>query len=1081
MLRARLLGAFEVMSEGRVLAGLNAPRLQSVLAYLMLHRGTLLSRQHIAFTFWSDTPEDKARNNLRQIIHQLRHALADADRHLQADASTIGWLNVPDFQLDVAGFEDAIAKADAAHKAGHRHSELTSLEQAAGAYGGDLLPGCYDDWVIPERERLRQSFADVLGRLAATHEAERNLAAAIAAMQRRLTLDPLHEESYITLMRLHALNDDRAGALRVYQAGVSTFKQELGLEPSEAMQAAHVRLQRGVPSQTQDASPELPPLIGRRREWEQLLAAWQGSAKGQTQFALIAGEAGIGKTRLAEELMAWARRQGMGVAHARTYAAEGRLSFAPVVEWLRSEPMRAALPRLDKVWLGEVGRILPELFIEQPGLPQPAAMTDAAQRTRFFEALARAVLAAPHPLLLVLDDVQWCDQDTLEWLRYLLRFDAKARLMIVATCRTEELDDKHPVMALLRDLRSAGQMHEIELKRLDAAETSKLATHILKRDMALSEATRLFRDTEGNPLFTVEMARAGLKREGEAEPDASVNLPPRIHAVIASRFAQLSEPAMEVLQLGATVGRAFSFDVLLKASDAGEETLLKSLDELWRRRIVGAEDGKRYDFTHDKLREVAYAQIGPAKRRLLHRKAAQAIEAVHAHDLDAVSAQLAAQFELAGMAQSAAAFCLRAAKVARRVFAGDQAIGLLRRGLSLLPKTGDDRSCLELEFEMLTMLSTGFGVTASADASMQFATLERAQLLGQQLGKPVHPSILRALSTNYVIRANLRGSQQVGEQLLQLAEENSDRGLEVEAYEALGITHTWTGEFALSRSYLEKSLALHEAEHLNFHVNHFAWDPHIVGQCRLALTLNFLGYLDQALQAQQASLTLGEAMGHPFSLAYSMGFNGFVQMMFGNADAVREQSLASLALSHKHGNLEWWLRKARIQYAWNEATIHPSDTTLNGMWQCLNEFYTLGSLLMRPYYYTLLAPLHAKLGQFEKSLQLLAEAQEMTERTNERWYEAETHRVRGDVLLMEGVSISEVEIAYRQAIEVAQYQQAKLLELRAATSLARLWQSQGRRAEARNLLQPIYDWFTEGFDTRDLKQAKALLHELTIS
>lgn len=1089
MLRLALLGGFDLSVDGQPKAESLTPRLQSFLAYLALHREKPQSRLHLAGIFWPDALEEQARNNLRQVVHQLRQALPAVDQYLQANTHQLMWRDDSEFVLDVSEFELAAQVALLKPDTGGNARKRLTLQRAVNLYVGDLLPSGYDDWLVPIRERLRQTFAILLKQLRELLEEQGDIAQAVVHAQRLLVLDPLDEDSVLNSMRLHALNNDRTSAMRVYQACADLLQEELGIEPNAALRECYTRLLNANPS-TPRAMPkslvlDVPaPLIGRKPEWIHMQTVWQRMVRGAAQMLVIAGEAGIGKTRLAEELMLWASQQGFGVAHTRAYAAEGRLAYAPVADWLRSDTLRAGIANLDAIWLSEVTRIVPELLTEHPDLPKLKPLTDETQRQRLFEALARAMLITKQPLLLVLDDLQWCDPDTLGWLRFLLRFDTSASVLVLGTFRSEEVDDKHPLMGVLRDVQHTNQLSQIELKRLDAAESAHLAEHILQRDMALSEATRLYRDTEGNPLFVVEMARAGLASQdadGQAgEPDVMIHLPARIQGVMRGRLAQLSPTALELARVGATIGRAFSLDVLIHASGSDEETVLRNLDELWQRRIVQAQDANSYDFTHDKLREVAYGQLSPAKRRLLHRRVVRAIEDVFANNLDSVSAQLAAQCQQADLVMQAVTYCLRAAKVARRIFASDQAWDFIQRGLSLLEKVNKDKNSLELEYELLTMQSTGFGAGPNNNATQQFTRIERIMRLGKQLGKPSNPSVLRALSTNNVIRAKYRESLDAGEQLLQLAEQTSDQVLKVEAYEAIGITHYWTGAFGLSRVFLEKSLALYESEQLSSHIDLFTWDPRIVSQSRLGLTLWSLGYPDQASQKLQSSQSFGESVGHPFSLGYSMGMNSLGQMMLiGDANAARKQAQVCLTLSQKHNSLVWWLHQSSVTLAWASAATHTTEETVGKYENSLQEFYAVSPTCMRTCYHTLLARLYAVLGRFDRSLTLLKDTQKLVDDTGERWYEPELHRTWGDVLLAQGALPIAAESVYKLAIEIAQAQQAKSFELRAATSLAHLFHKHGRSAEALSQLAPIYDWFTEGFETYDLLQARALLDQLS--
>src|SRR5260221_3426692 len=360
-------------------------------------------------------------------------------------------------------------------------------------------------------------------------------------------------------MRFYAVSGDRAAALRTYHTCATVLERELEAEPGLATQQAYKRLlQQQMPSVSPVASPTAlvarAPVVGRRPEWAQLQDAWQRASAGRSQMAVLIGEAGIGKTRLAEELLAWVGRLGMTSAHARCYAAEGELAYAPVATWLRADPFRGALSRLTDIWLTEVTRCVPDLLVERPELAPPGPLTEAWQRQRLFEALARAILGARQPLLLLLDDLQWCDRETLEWLHFLLRFDSHARLLIVGTVRPEETTPAHPLEALLAALRRDGQVTEIALGPLDAAGAVLLAGHFAGGDLDAELAVRLYRETEGNPLFVVEAMRMDVGAAKDTKPQVALHglgMSPTVQAVITMRLAQLFPLARELVRLAA--------------------------------------------------------------------------------------------------------------------------------------------------------------------------------------------------------------------------------------------------------------------------------------------------------------------------------------------------------------------------------------------------------------------------------------------------------------------------------------------------------------------------------------------------
>ncbi len=658
---------------GNYLVALNI-RHQLLIALLALRAPKPSLRSEVAFKLWADSSEEQALTNLRKTLHQLKQILSIGEI-IQSDSRTLQLNPSLNLQIDIADFTSALDSAERARRADDADAELSSLETASAFYKGDLLPSLYDEWLIPERNRLRDMFIRAMDRLIALLEARKHYRDAIKHAQRLLQTDNLREDTYRALIRLHALNDDRAAALNVYHACASVLSKELGVEPDASTRELYERLLKSESQLLKVNIPERPisaPLVAREREWKLLISEWKKASSGELRMALLSGEAGIGKTRLAEELLQWASRQGIRTASAACYSAEGQISFAPISHWLRGVPLET----LDTHHRAELSRLLPELRSESTS-PQP--MTENWQRQVFFEAMARALLVENEPLLLLLDDIQWCDNDTLDWLRYFMRFDKNAKILLLVTLRVEELPSNHALQLLLVDLRADGQLTEMELSRLDEKQTAELGAHLLGKNFSEAASSSLFRESEGVPLFVVELANAGVRvdsiRMAEAgSEEREAGLPPRLYAILQARLARLSSPARAVVESAAVIGREFDFDLLRRVSELDEGITVNSLDELWRLRMV-RERGGWYDFSHDKLREATLASISPIRLRWLHQRTGEALEA------GAEYARIADHFERAGLGNRALEYYVRAAGQAQQLFAFTDALEYLRHAM----------------------------------------------------------------------------------------------------------------------------------------------------------------------------------------------------------------------------------------------------------------------------------------------------------------------------------------------------------------------------------------------------------------
>jgi DNA-binding SARP family transcriptional activator len=707
-LQISLLGEF-ALRQGETIITLDTPSYQALLAYLVVEAQHIHSRQQLAFQFWPDSSESQARTNLRKALHTLRKTLPDADCYLVADRQTVQWRCDAPCTVDVWDFEAAVAQAQ---QTDHSTDRQTSLEQAIDTYHGEFLPSHYDDWVLSTRETYRQQYQAALEKLLLLYEDQRQYPTAIALARKLLREDPLHEAVYRRLMRLQSLDGNVAGALRTYHACSTRLQRDLGVDPSPATREIYESLLNIEASVT---APARLPLVAREQAWSTLQSTFKQCRQGQPGVVLLTGEAGIGKTRLAEELLDWTERQGIVTITADCYPSEQQLAYAPVAKWLRNETLLPVFRRLDKRLLVECSRLLPELLDHHPGLTAPGPLTESWQRQHFFSVLAQTLLQLRQSMLLYVDDLQWCDQDTLDWLLFLVHYEPQSRFLLLGAVRSEEITAEHALNAWRQQLEREGRLTSITLERLDSQNSAQLAENVLKKELDSRQVAHLYTETEGNPLFVVEMAWASLSA-GQASSQLPA-LPPKAQAVIETRLASLSPSAYELAQLAAVVGRSFTFNLLNQACAQSEDAVIRNLDELWQRRIIRERGIDAYDFSHDKIRQVAYGALGQARSRQFHRLVWQALETLHADDLDPVSGQIARHCEAAGRHQEAIVHYRRAANVAQAVYANQDTLNYLQRATDLLSRTKVDPKLQAEIFEQKGDVLTTIGRYEEAEAA----------------------------------------------------------------------------------------------------------------------------------------------------------------------------------------------------------------------------------------------------------------------------------------------------------------------------------------------------------------------------
>ena len=1065
MLHIRLLGSFRLYINDALVDAIDSPRQQELLAYLLLHRDAPNARTEVAQVLWPDSTAAQQRTNLRQLLFTLRRRLPAIQDFLTGDEQTIGWRGDLAFTLDVADFEQALQHANAS--AGH--VRVAALEAAVAQYTGDLLPDRYEDWILAARERLGQRYVAALEELIDLQSERGEYKPAIAHAQRLLRYDPVRETTYRRLMHLHALAGDAAAALRVYHTCVTALAQELDVAPAEATHNLYLRLldSGGAPalSTPRPVPADSTALVGRQTEWAALQACWQQSVRGRAHLSVIAGEAGIGKTRLAEELVRWVVHRGVTAVRTRAYAAVGSLAYAPVIEWLRSVLYRPVLGEMAQDHRAELMRLLPELSSQWPELPQPTPMSGAAQRLLLLDALTAAILLPKDPLLLVLDDLQWCDAESLEWLGHLLQVAEDRSLLVVGTLRPEEVAQGHPYTALRYLLQSRGQLTTIELDALTPEETAALAEQVAGKHLDSTQRERLYKSTEGSPLFIVETVREqdSAARAG----DDSIAMPRKIQAVIQTRLARLSPPARDLAGIAAIIGRNFAVDLLAASATQLPATLLPALDELWQRRIIREQGTDAYDFSHDRIRDVAYGELSPPRRRFLHRRVAEALEKVNAAAPGDMSGQLAAHYEQAGAPDLAIAWYWQAVEAARRRFAQRDVIALARRGLALLAPLPDSVEWQKLRLSFSIALAGAITATAGILDPEVLDLFTTMQQLAARLGDKVQQyEAQRGLWGCYLNRLWVPRARRQAADNLALAQSIDNPRCLRDAYCNMGLAALEIGSLEKAVGFLEQAMAVvvpPETPPLTV----FGFELGLEAPLFCASAEFLLGRADRARWRIESALAYTRTLPDLFTQQMMLVFACQAYQIARDVAALEQAARQSVALARRYDlfsvDVELYLEWALVQQT------RAVDACLR-LRACL-ERYQQGENYQLTYYLGLTAEAYATVGLHDEALALLDTALARVASSGETFWRAELHRLRGASLLALGAGDAEADL--QQALAIARAQGARLLAMRSAIDLANHWQAQGRSADARRLIAEAESEFGGDATLPDLSLPKS--------
>jgi class 3 adenylate cyclase/tetratricopeptide (TPR) repeat protein len=827
------------------------------------------------------------------------------------------------------------------------------------------------------------------------------------------------------------------------------------------------------------------PLVGRDEEMELLLRRWAQAKAGSGRVVLMSAEPGVGKSRLAEALAE--RIAAEPFVRLRYFCSPHHQDSAlyPVIAQMEraagfqhTDEPAARLAKLQTLLVAttppEDLALIAELHaLPSAGLAPLLDVTPQRKKDKMFEALLRQVegLSQQQPVLMVFDDLHWIDPSSRELLDRVMERVAEWPVLLLAMFRPEF---QPPWI---------GQPHVtmLTLARLDRRNTATMVANVAGNAMLLAEIVEEIAErTDGVPLFVEELTKAVLESGVQAgvalsaASHAGLSVPATLHASLMARLDRLGQDAKDIAQTGAAIGREFGFGLLASTTDLPEPQLHEALDRLTSAGLLfvrGTPPEATYIFKHALVQDAAYGTLLRGRRQALHTRIAATLEDRFLEIVLAQPALLAQHCVAAGLAEQAVAYWRKAGQQAMDRSAMTEALAQLRKGLDVLAGLPDGPWHQEQELGLQTAL--GWALTATKGYSVPEVeeTLARARTLARQLDRPEHlvPLIFGQFWFHNV-RSEHRLAFALGEQLEQIGEMRNDAAVTFIGRYAVGVVRLYLGEFVEARAALQRCVRLVDPGSLTTEL--LSVDPYLAMLTFLAPTLAYLGYIDQARSRAYEALSEARRLRHVFTLVLTLIMTSWLDWLTCSPMHTEE----ALALTAEHG-FPAFLSYARAYHGQSLIALGQAEKGLALVKQALAELRAAGSVVNMPMYVASIAQAYATLGRPAEGLNCLAETALFIETTEERIQEAELHRIRGDLLSVAGDQ-SGAEQYYCQAIVVAERQSAKLFQLRASTSLARLWRDQGKRAEARDLLGPIYNWFTEGFDAPDLKDAKALLDEL---
>jgi DNA-binding SARP family transcriptional activator/tetratricopeptide (TPR) repeat protein len=909
-----LLGGFDARTRSGSALVLSTRKARALLAYLALPLGRAHPREKLATLLWGDMPDAQARGNLRQALSRIQKAFSRANvPAMRFEGDTIA-LDPSAVEVDVAAFERLLADG-----------RPGALEQAVERYRGDLLEGLalpertFDEWLISERERLHELATKALGRLLAHQSMTEADEQTLRTARRLLELDPLEEAVHRLVMRVHWRHGRRAAALRQYQLCVHLLERELRAEPeaetrrlhqeilrSRAHRLEHVDSPGPVADVEATVSPPSPaaaepamPLLGREDEAAKFHALLDEVCAGELRVIALIGEAGVGKSRLLDELAALAARRGLRVLPARSYESEQVLPFGPWVDALRAGGVvddHEVLRELSPALRADLARLLPELGDGQ------RTGTLGTNPLRVFTALARliAVTGARRPLAIVLDDFHWADEMSVRFLAFLGRRLGGSATLLAVSVRAEGLPDAPLLRRTLDELSNEAHLAWTEVRPLSEADTRRLVQQAAAPDVSADAVERLaaqaWRLGEGNPFVVLEAMRVWCAHGAPALDGLS--LPERVSRSIVDRLERLDARTAQLVSVAAVIGRDFDVGLLLQASGLGDREAVAGFESLLRNGIL-RRDGQRLRFRHERVRDAAAGHLSAPRRALIHRQIAESLEVLSASD-HPPHLELGRHYRDGEVWDKALAHFRTAARVAAARSAYEEAVACYSEALDICRQTSPRREIDVARVDVQVELGSALHAVGDVERALDhYRSAEAGAVALGDRGRAAW--IIAAMSYAHTSLGQHRTAIELAHRALEVPGGGADNpALRIWVQQSLVRTAYAVGDYqaavSVARATLE-TLADHPADEPFGPALLTPVVPSVGVRGFLALALSSRGLFNDALAEGAETVRVAEKVNRSPELAWANYCLGRTVLEQGNADQAVEYLERALALT----------------------------------------------------------------------------------------------------------------------------------------------------------------------------------------